>query len=60
LGVAAGFTRLLSTILFGISALDPVIYAVVPVLIVFATLLASYFPARRAASVDPVEALKAE
>ena len=58
LGAAAGLTRLMSTLLYGITPLDPVTYAAVPVILVIATVLASYLPARRAASVDPVEALR--
>jgi ABC-type antimicrobial peptide transport system permease subunit len=57
---AAGLTRLLSTLLYGITPLDPVTYVSVPLVLVIATLLASYLPARRAASVDPVEALRME
>ena len=57
---AAGLTRLLSTLLYGITPLDPVTYVSVPLVLVVATLLASYLPARRAASVDPVEALRME
>jgi hypothetical protein len=57
---AAGLTRLMSTLLYGITPLDPMTYAVVPVILVIATVLASYLPARRAASVDPVEALGSE
>jgi predicted permease len=60
LGAAAGLTRLMSTLLYGITSLDPMTYAVVPVILVIATLLASYLPARRAVSVDPVEALRSE
>jgi predicted permease len=60
LGAAAGLTRLLSTLLYGITPLDPVTYAAVPVVLVIATVLASYLPARRAAAVDPVEALRVE
>jgi putative ABC transport system permease protein len=60
LGAAAGLTRLMSTLLYGITPLDPVTYAVVPVIVVIATVLASYLPARRAVSVDPVEALRSE
>jgi ABC-type antimicrobial peptide transport system permease subunit len=59
-GAAAGLTRLMSTLLYGITPLDPVTYAVVPVIVVIATVLASYLPARRAVSVDPVEALRSE
>jgi len=60
LGAAAGLTRLMSTLLYGITPLDPVTYAVVPVILVIAAVLASYLPARRAVSVDPVEALRSE
>ncbi len=57
---AAGLMRLMKSLLFGISPLDPLTYASVPVILVAATVLASYLPARRAAAVDPVEALRAE
>jgi ABC-type antimicrobial peptide transport system permease subunit len=60
LGAAAGLTRLMSTLLYGITPLDPVTYVAVPLVLVTATVLASYLPARRAASVDPVEALRSE
>ena len=57
---AAGLTRLMSTLLYGITPLDPVTYITVPFVLLIATMLASYVPARRAASVDPVEALRSE
>ncbi len=60
LGAAAGLTRLMSSLLFGIKPLDPLTYAVGAMLLGLAAALASYLPARRAAAVDPVEALKAE
>jgi predicted permease len=60
LGAAAGLTRLMSTLLYGITPLDPVTYAAVPLVLITATLLASYVPARRASSIDPVEALRVE
>jgi ABC-type lipoprotein release transport system permease subunit len=50
----------MSTMLYGVTPLDPLTYAAVPVVLVVATLLASYLPARRAASVDPANALKAD
>jgi predicted permease len=60
LGAAAGLMRLMKALLFGISPLDPLTYTTVPLVLVAAAVLASYLPARRAAKVDPVEALKAE
>jgi putative ABC transport system permease protein len=60
LAAAAGLTRLMSSLLFGVTALDPVTYAAVSALLILAALLASYLPARRAMAIDPVEALRAE
>ena len=60
LGAAAALMRLMKTLLFGISPLDPVTFTAVPVALVAAAALASYLPARRTAAVDPVEALRAE
>ena len=57
---AAGLTRLMSSLLFGVTALDPTTYAAVSALLVAAAVMASYLPARRAMSIDPVEALRAE
>ncbi len=57
---AAGLTRLMSSLLFGVTALDPVTYAAVSALLIAAAVLASYLPARRAIAVDPVQALRAE
>jgi predicted permease len=60
LGAAAGVTRLMSSLLFGVTALDPATYVAVPVMLAAAAMLASYVPARRVVRVDPVEALRAE
>jgi predicted permease len=60
LAAAAGLTRLMASLLFGVSALDPATYLAVPVLLIGATALASYIPARRATAVDPMEALRSE
>jgi predicted permease len=57
---AAGLMRLMKSLLFGISPLDPLTYVAAPVVLVAAAVLASYLPARRAAAVDPVIALRAE
>ena len=50
----------MSSLLFGVSPHDPITYVAVPFVLVAAAVLASYLPARRVASVDPVEALKVE
>ncbi len=60
LGAASILMRLMQKLLFGIGPLDPVTFTVVPVVLVAAAALASYLPARRTASIDPVEALRAE
>jgi ABC-type antimicrobial peptide transport system permease subunit len=57
---AAGLTRLMKSVLFGISPVDPLTYTAVPLVLIAATVFASYLPARRAAMVDPVETLRAE
>jgi putative ABC transport system permease protein len=57
---AAGLTRLMSSLLFGVTALDPVTYAAVSALLIAAAVLASYLPPRRAIAVDPVQALRSE
>ena len=58
--VAVALTRLMSSLLFGVTALDPVTYAAVSLLLVAAAMLASYLPARRAMAINPVEALRAD
>jgi predicted permease len=57
---AAGLMRLIQGLLFGISPVDPLTYGSVLVVLTVAVVFASYLPARRAASVDPVETLRAE
>jgi predicted permease len=60
LGAAAGLMRLMKSLLFGITSLDPVTFAAVPLVLVAAAVLATYVPARRAARVDPLQALRHE
>jgi len=57
---AAALARLLAGFLFGISALDAVTFAAIPVVLALVALLASYLPARRAARIDPLLALRVE
>jgi predicted lysophospholipase L1 biosynthesis ABC-type transport system permease subunit len=60
LTAAAGLMRLMKSLLFGVSPLDPLTYVTVLMVLAAAAVLASYLPARRAAAVNPVEALRAE
>ncbi len=66
IGVAAGLVvafvtmRLMSSLLFGVSPADPITYIATSCAVTLAALIACYLPARRAASVDPVRALRAE
>lgn len=57
---AAALMQLIKSLLFGISPLDPVTYITVPLVLAVSAAVASYLPARRAAAVDPVVALRAE
>ena len=52
--------RLMRSLLFGVTPLDPITYVVTSVVLLIAAALASYFPARRAAAMDPAETLRAE
>ena len=60
LTAAAGLVGLMKSLLFGVSPLDPVTYVSVLVILAVSAAVASYLPARRAAAVNPVEALRAE
>ena len=60
LSTAAGLMQFMKSLLFGISPFDPLTYLVVPLALAMCAAIASYLPARRAAAIDPVEALRAE
>jgi predicted permease len=56
--LAFAATRVMTNFLFGVSPLDPLVFAVIPVGLAAVTLVASYLPARMAAATDPLEALR--
>ncbi len=62
IGVVASvaLTQMMKSLLFGISPLDPITYIAVPLMLASSAAVASYLPARRAAAVNPVEALRAD
>jgi ABC-type antimicrobial peptide transport system permease subunit len=61
-GIAASIAvmRLLSSLLFEVSSMDPLTYAIVTTGLIAAAAAASYLPARRATTIDPIEALRSE
>jgi putative ABC transport system permease protein len=64
LGIALGIagalllTRILETLLYGVEAFDPLTFVAVPVILAIVAMMASFNPARRAASLDPVSTLR--
>jgi putative ABC transport system permease protein len=62
IGLVGAFvsTRLMGSLLFEISAANPLAFTLPAALLLLVTVLAAYLPARRAASIDPMRALRAE
>jgi ABC-type antimicrobial peptide transport system permease subunit len=57
---AVGATRLMSSLLYGVGALDPTVFVTTTVVLLSVAIMASWLPARRAARLNPLDALRGE
>ena len=60
LGAAWGLTRLMASFLFEVQARDPAVFIVMPLVLTIVSLVAVWLPARRASTVNPLIALRAQ
>jgi putative ABC transport system permease protein len=60
IAASAALARLMSSLLFGVSAVDPATFVAIPLLLITVALAACYVPARRAMRVDPLQTLRSE
>jgi ABC-type antimicrobial peptide transport system permease subunit len=58
--LAIATAKILSGLLYGVRAIDPIAFTVAPLVLTIAALIATWLPARRATRVDPVQALRSE
>jgi predicted permease len=60
IGGAIAFTRVMTSLLFGVEPLDPITFAAAPIVLAVIAVVAAYVPSQRALAVDPVETMRAE
>jgi putative ABC transport system permease protein len=58
--LALALARLLSSLIYGVSAWDPATFIIIPILLALVALTATYIPARRTTSIDPMQTLRLE